>query len=123
MPKDDKTADGIVQDVDLRDAKGGTEIAPASIAVAAGRQNEAPAGGSLTRMMALPEPQRTEALERAVQAGLVFNLRSRTGKAERVLYGDFALEVPPDAVGKPFTAGHAIHLLWTAPKLVEEVEG
>ena len=90
--------------------------APAATAVA-----QAPTRvGKLTAMMALEEPARTEALEKAATAGLTVYLRSRTGSDVRWRYGDHVLVVPPEP--KPFAAAHAIHLLFCAPHLVEEVE-
>ena len=76
--------------------------------------------GKLTAMLALEEPARTEALEKAATAGLTVNLRSKTGEAVRWRYGEHVLVVPPEP--KPFAAAHAIHLLFCAPHLVEEVE-
>lgn len=116
---DDSPPEGGLQNISMRDAKGGTAIPPAAPQPVPAATADIAPGGPLTQMMALPEPQRTEALERAVQAGQVFTIRSRTEKIERVLYGEFVLEVPP-APGKPFTAGHAIHLLWTASLVVDD---
>jgi len=76
--------------------------------------------GKLTAMMALEEPARTEALEKAANSGLTVNLRSTTGEDVRWRYGEHILVVPPTP--KPFAAAHAIHLLFCAPGLVEEVE-
>jgi hypothetical protein len=76
--------------------------------------------GKLTAMLALEEPARTEALEKAATAGLTVNLRSRTGSDVRWRYGEHVLVVP--AQPKPFATAHAIHLLFSAPHLVEEVE-
>jgi len=76
--------------------------------------------GKLTAMMALEEPARTEALEKAANSGLTVNLRSKTGEDVRWRYGEHILIVPPTP--KPFAAAHAIHLLFCAPGLVEEVE-
>ena len=76
--------------------------------------------GKLTAMLALEEPARTEALEKAATAGLTVNLRSKTGEAVRWRYGEHVLVVPSEP--KPFAAAHAIHLLFCAPHLVEEVE-
>jgi len=90
--------------------------APAATAVVAGPKRV----GKLTAMMALEEPARTEALEKAATAGLTVYLRSRTGSDVRWRYGDHVLVVPPEP--KPFAAAHAIHLLFCAPHLVEEVE-
>ena len=91
--------------------------APAAIAVA-----QAPTRvGKLTAMMALEEPARTEALEKAATAGLTVYLRSRTGSDVRWRYGDHVLVVPETP--KPFAAAHAIHLLFYASDKVEEVEG
>ena len=73
----------------------------------------------LTPMMALDEPQRTESLEAFVNSGESVLMRSRTDSEVRVRYGKIVLIVPKTP--KPFTPGHAIHLLWTAPNLVEEV--
>jgi hypothetical protein len=84
-------------------------------------QARGPAGGPLSAMMALPEPQRTEQMERAVQSGQAFFIRSKTGGAVRVSYGEHVLEVTPE--GRQFMAPHAIHLLWTAPDKVEETSG
>ena len=76
--------------------------------------------GKLTAMLALEEPARTEALEKAATAGLTVYLRSRTGSDVRWRYGEHVLVVP--AQPKPFATAHAIHLLFSAPHLVEEVE-
>jgi hypothetical protein len=70
--------------------------------------------------MGLEEPARTEALEKAANSGLTVNLRSKTGEDVRWRYGEHILTVPPTP--KPFAAPHAIHLLFCAPGLVEEVE-
>jgi hypothetical protein len=70
--------------------------------------------------MALEEPARTEALEKAANSGLTVSLRSKTGEDVRWRYGEHILVVPPTP--KPFAAAHAIHLLFCAPDLVEEVE-
>ncbi|MFB3883559.1 MAG: hypothetical protein ACE149_20015 [Armatimonadota bacterium] len=77
--------------------------------------------GKLTAMMALEEPARTEALEKAVTAGLTVYLRSTTGGEVRWRYGDHVLVVPETP--KPFAAAHAIHLLFYASNQIEEVEG
>jgi len=77
--------------------------------------------GELTAMMALEEPARTEALEKAVTAGLTVYLRSTTGCEVRWRYGDHVLVVPETP--KPFAAAHAIHLLFYASGKIEEVEG
>ncbi len=79
-----------------------------------------PRAGTLTAMMALPEPARTDALEKAVNSGVTVLLRSVTGSKVRHRYGEHILVVP--TTPKPFTAAHAIHLLFCAPHLVEEVE-
>jgi len=76
--------------------------------------------GPIGRLMALPEPQRTQALEQAVQSGQTTILRSLTGKDLLVKHGEHALVVPP--APKPFTAGHAIHILWYHADQVEEQE-
>jgi len=76
--------------------------------------------GKLTAMLALEEPARTEALEKAATAGLTVNLRSKTSEPVRCRYGEHVLVVPPEP--KPFATAHAIHLLFCAPHLVEEVE-
>jgi len=76
--------------------------------------------GRLTVLMTLEEPARTEALEKAANSGLTVNLRSRTGEDVRWRYGEHILVVPPTP--KPFAAPHAIHLLFCAADLVEEVE-
>jgi hypothetical protein len=91
--------------------------APAATAVA-----QAPTrAGKLTAMLALEEPARTEALEKAATAGLTVYLRGRTGSEVRWRYGDHVLVVPETP--KPFAAAHAIHLLFYASSQVEEVEG
>lgn len=77
-----------------------------------------PRMGALTAMMALPEPARTEALERAVNSGASFQLRSATGQEVRCRYGNTVLVVPPQP--REFMAAHAIHLLWTLGKRVVE---
>jgi hypothetical protein len=76
--------------------------------------------GKLTALMALPEPARTEALEKITNSGVTVNLRSRTGEEVRWRYGEHILIVPPTP--KPFAAPHAIHLLFCAADLVEEAE-
>jgi len=76
--------------------------------------------GRLTALMALEEPARTDALEKAANSGLTVNLRSKTGEDVRWRYGEHILVVPPTP--KPFAAAHAIHLLFCTPGLVEEVE-
>jgi len=91
--------------------------APAATAVA-----QAPTRvGKLTAMMALEEPARTEALEKAATAGLTVYLKSKTGQEVRWRYGDHVLVVPETP--KPFAAAHAIHLLFYASDKIEEVEG
>ncbi len=77
--------------------------------------------GKLTAMMALEEPARTDALEKAANSGMTVNLRSKTGEEVRWRYGEHVLVVP--ATPKPFATAHAIHLLFCAGHLVEEVEG
>jgi len=74
---------------------------------------------TLTEMMALPEPERTELMEKAVASGKVVNLRSRTGEEIRQSYGEHVLVVTGKP--KPFVAAHAIQLLWYLPDEVEEV--
>ena len=76
--------------------------------------------GRLAALMALEEPARTEALEKAANSGLTVNLRSKTGEDVRWRFGELVLVVPPTP--KPLAAAHAIHLLFCAPGLVEEVE-
>lgn len=76
--------------------------------------------GKLTAMLALEEPARTEALEKAATAGLTVYLRSTTGSEVRWRYGDHVLVVPETP--KPFAAAHAIHLLFYASDQIEEVE-
>lgn len=79
-----------------------------------------PKGGPrLTDLMALEEPARTDALEKAVQSGASFRLRSKSGDEVRCLYGEHVLVVTGEP--KEFMAAHAIHLLWTMPDAVEEV--
>jgi len=91
--------------------------APAATAVVAGPKRV----GTLTAMLALEEPARTEALEKAATAGLTVYLRSTTGGDVRWRYGDHVLVVPETP--KPFAAAHAIHLLFYASHQIEEVEG
>ena len=91
--------------------------APAATAVA-----QAPTRvGKLTAMMALDEPARTEALEKAATAGLTVYLKSKTGQEVRWRYGDHVLVVPETP--KPFAAAHAIHQLFYVADKIEEVEG
>jgi len=105
--------------VDLADAGlSGPASAPVGAAVAA---LDLPRRvGKLTALMALPEPARTEALEKITNSGVTVNLRSKTGEEVHWRYGEHILIVPPTP--KPFAAPHAIHLLFCAPNLVEEVE-
>jgi len=105
--------------VDLADAGlSGPASPPVSAAVAA---SDLPRRvGRLTALMALSEPARTEALEKVTNSGVTVNLRSKTGEEVRWRYGEHILIVPPTP--KPFAAAHAIHLLFCAPGLVEEVE-
>ena len=77
--------------------------------------------GVLTAMMALPEPDRTLALEAAVNSGLTVYLQSTTGEEVRWRYGDHILVVP--ATPKPFATPQAIHLLFCASGKIAEVEG
>lgn len=77
--------------------------------------------GKFTAMMALEEPARTDALEKAANSGMTVNLRSKSGEEVRIRYGEHVLVVP--ATPKPFATAHAIHLLFCAGDLVEEVEG
>ena len=91
--------------------------APAATAVVAGPKRV----GRLTAMLALEEPARTEALEKAATAGLTVYLKSKTGQEVRWRYGDHVLVVPETP--KPFAAAHAIHLLFYASDKIEEVEG
>jgi hypothetical protein len=72
-------------------------------------------------MMALAEPQRSNALAQAVEAGLVVSLRSRSEAEVRQSYGQHVLVVTRQP--KPFTAAHAIHLLWYRATEIEEVAG
>jgi hypothetical protein len=74
--------------------------------------------GLLGRAMALPEPNRTQELERITQTGMAISLRSLTGKDLLVRYGEHILVVPPTP--KPFIPGHAIHILWYHAADVEE---
>lgn len=96
-----------------------TPVASAPIATAV--MSKPKAIGKLTAMMALEEPARTEALEKAATAGLTVYLRSTTGGEVRWRYGDHVLVVPETP--KPFAAAHAIHLLFYASDKIEEVEG
>ena len=98
-----------------------TSPTPEGAASAATAVAQAPTRvGKLTAMLALEEPARTEALEKAATAGLTVYLRSRTSSEVRWRYGEHVLVVP--AQPKPFATAHAIHLLFSAPHLVEEVE-
>lgn len=95
---------------------------PAGQAAAATPAMAAPKrAGTLTAMLALEEPDRTVALEKAATAGLTVYLRSKTGSEVRWRYGDHILVVPETP--KPFAAAHAIHLLFYASNQIEEVEG
>ncbi len=97
-------------------------IPQASSALATASASERPARvGVLSAMLALEEPARTEALEKAVNAGLTVYLQSTTGEEVRWRYGDHVLVVPPTP--KPFAAPHAIHLLFYASGRIAEVEG
>ena len=95
------------------------DLADAGPAGPAGSAVTAPIGG-LTALLALGEPARTEALEKVTNSGRTVYLRSKTGNDVRWRYGEHILIVPPTP--KPFAAAHAIHLLFCAPELVEEVE-
>ena len=77
--------------------------------------------GTLTALMALEEPARTEALEKAVNSGLTVYLQSTTGQEVHWRYGEHILVVP--TTPKPFAAPHAIHLLFSALGEIVEVEG
>jgi hypothetical protein len=94
------------------------QASPATLATSAPKAREV---GTLTAMMALEEPARTEALEKATNAGLTVYLQSTTGEDVRWRYGDHILVVPPTP--KPFAAPHAIHLLFYASDRIEEVAG
>lgn len=94
-----------------RSAKAG---APAEDAAAAATSEK-----MLTAMMALPEPARSDALAQAVEGGLVVNLRSRSEAEIRQSYGQHVLVVTRQP--KPFTAAHAIHLLWYRAADIEEL--
>ena len=107
--------DGDVQET----AESATPLAPASTATAV--MSKPKAVDKLTAMMALEEPARTEALEKAATAGLTVYLKSKTGQEVRWRYGDHVLVVPETP--KPFAAAHAIHLLFYASDKIEEVEG
>ena len=78
-----------------------------------------PGGMTLAQRMALPEPRRTAELEKAVESGEQFYLRSRTGKKLKQTYGRHVLELTKEPKG--FSAAHAIHLLWYLGEQVEEV--
>ena len=78
-----------------------------------------PPSTSLTRLMAFTEPQRTDALERAVNSGMAVYLCSKTGAELRARYGEHILTVPTKP--KPFIAAHAIHLLWYFKGQIAEV--
>jgi len=67
-------------------------------------------GGPLTDMMALEEPARTDALEKALQAGDTFWIAALADETIRISYGEHVLQVRPQA--RPFQAAHAIHVLW-----------
>jgi len=105
--------------VDLADA-GLSGPAPAPVSAAVAAPDLPRRVGKLTALMALSEPARTEALEKITNSGVTVNLRSKTGEDVRWRYGEHILVVPPTP--KPFAAAHAIHLLFSAPGLVEEVE-
>ncbi len=94
---------------------------PSTPAAAASAPDRPRRVGVLSAMLALEEPARTEALEKAVNAGLTVYLQSTTGEEVRWRYGDHVLVVPPTP--KPFAAPHAIHLLFYASGRIEEVEG
>jgi len=79
-----------------------------------------PRAPGLADLMALPEPARTNALEKAATGGTVFYLKTRDGKELRQRYGDVILVVGPRP--KPFLAAHAIHLLWYQGSRIEEVD-
>lgn len=57
------------------------------------------------------EPQRTAIIERLVQTGITFRLRSLTGKTLRVRYGGAILQVPHRRGGREFMAAHAMHIV------------
>lgn len=100
-----------------RGARGAEAPTPLEIGVAPGA---APAGNmTITEMMAMDEPRRTDMLEKAVQAGVVVNLRSRTDADVVQSYGEFILRLGRKS--KPFTAAHALHLLWYRGSEIEEV--
>jgi hypothetical protein len=115
--------ENVPQNAGESDVKEATEAAaPATTAPAATAVMSKPkAVGKLTAMLALEEPARTEALEKAATAGLTVYLRSTTGQEVRWRYGDHVLVVPETP--KPFAAAHAIHLLFYASDKIEEVEG
>jgi hypothetical protein len=70
--------------------------------------------------MALPEPQRSDALAEAVTAGEVYTLRSASGEEIGHRYGERVITV--SGKPKPFQAPHAIHLLWYLGDRIEEVD-
>ncbi|MBN1319965.1 MAG: hypothetical protein JXA87_03900 [Thermoleophilia bacterium] len=77
-------------------------------------------GPTLADRMALPEPRRTAELERAVESGEQFYLRSRSGKKITQRYGRHVLELTKEPKG--FSAAHAIHLIWYLGDKVQEVD-
>jgi len=102
---------------------------PATAATRTAKAGSPPAEGTgappsettLTGMMALAEPQRSNALAQAVDSGLVVNLRSRSEAEVRQSYGQHVLVVTRQP--KPYTAAHAIHMLWYRAAEIEEVAG
>ncbi len=127
----------------MRVAKGEEETTTAAPAATLEAPAPAPVSGTrrptLAARMALPEPQRSEALEQAVQSGEQFYLQLRKGVPRqesetdqqytsrsragvlRQRYGEHTIEVTREPKG--FSAQHAIHLLFYNPETIEEVAG
>lgn len=65
----------------------------------------------IIEVMQMVEPQRTAIIERLVQMGMTFRLRSLTGKTLKVRYGRAILQVPHRRAGREFMAAHAMHIV------------
>jgi len=78
------------------------------------------AGPTLADRMALAEPRRTAELEKSVESGEQFYLKSKSGRKLKLRYGRHVLELTKQPKG--FSAAHAIHLIWYLGDAVEEVE-
>jgi len=62
-------------------------------------------------VMQMVEPQRTAIIERLVQMGMTFRLRSLIGKTLKIRYGRAILQVPHRRAGREFMAAHAMHIV------------